>query len=654
MSDRLIDRWLAGTASDQEVAELNAALTRDPTLVTRLFNAAVHECDLDELFTAAERRVERIEQAVHAPPPAARSALRFEHREPRMRQYWLPLAGAAVLILAVALGFSEVRRHAAQTRADNVTRSTPAGVTAAAPRSTGPATPEPAIAKLTSANQTSTTPADDAVALSIGEPGSVRPVVVASNPRTSEPTNLSTSTPPTPRMPLTAALATKERRPPIDRVDGELKDGDGRLVMRYSLRAPSAVSSTSGTTSERERLGLVLCFHGAGGDERWLADPTLAALRANGVDDQFVVASLKSKGKDWASDDVPDVLAFLRWAEHTYAIDARRVVAEGVSNGSYFVNLLSSRHPDLLAGVIGMCNGYGLQDVRKSDGSGPAYYVVHGAADADVNVKSSRHATATLRANGYRVTYREYPGVGHDVFGDEPTRRDFARWLERLRSRQTLGEQERKALAAFEKRDEADRLLQTDDGANDLLRIGGVEAELVLARSLRSKSPAARAAAARLFARTACSPGAPALLAQLFDDKDAGVRQAAAQSLTAAADWGDQEALIAICRFAGAKNRERDERLDVARMLATSLSFRSTASADNQLIYELFVHLLDDEELALRTLAIESLARTTGDDRGFRAEAQPAVRREAISRWRKWYLEQFAPTDEKSEKNEKK
>lgn len=649
MSDRLIDRWLAGTASDAEVAELNAALSRDPTLVVRLYRAAVHECDLDELFTAAERRVERIEQGVHAPPPPVRSALRFERREPRTSppRWVLPLTAAAALVFALALGFSEIQRREAQSRVDTLVRSappTPTGPAPATPRQAGTVAPGPLSAAPAAVAPAPTTPADDALALAIGERGDARAPVIASVPSVPGPAVLADAKPPMPRgAPL---LANRERRPGIDRVDGELKDADGRLVMRYSLRAPSAAASGG----ERERLGLVLCFHGAGGDERWLADPTLAALRASGVDDQFVVASLKSKGKDWAPDDVPDVLAFLRWAARTYRIDERRVVAEGVSNGSYFVNLLSARHPELLAGVIGLCNGYGLQDVRKNDGSGPAYYVVHGAADPDVNVKSSRHATATLRGNGYRVTYREYPGVGHDVFGDEPTRRDFARWLERLRSRQALGENERKALAAFEKRDEADRLIQTDDGAAALLRIGGVESELVLARSLRSKSPAARAAAARLFARTACSPGAAALLAQLLDDKEAGVRQAAAQTLATAADWGDQEALTEVCRFAGAKGREHGERLEVARALSGSLAFRSTAGADNQLIYELFVHLLDDDETALRALAIESLARVTGDDRGYRAEAPPAGRREAINRWRKWYVEQFAPADDKNEK----
>lgn len=646
MSDRLIDRWLAGTASDDDVVELNAALSRDPALIARLYRAAVHECDLDELFTAANRRVERIEQAMHVPPPAARSALRFEHREPRMRQYWLPLASAAVLILAVALGFSEFQRREALARADSVARNvptTPASSFVATPQNAVPVAIEPSATAKIAARPAVPSPSDDTASLATNEFGSVRPVVVASNILHSpEPTNVSASKPLAPPTPLLATLATKERRPPIDRVDGELKDSEGRLVMRYSLRAPS-------TVSERDRLGLVLCFHGAGGDERWLAEPTLAALRANGVDQQFVVASLKSKGKDWAPDDLADVIAFLRWAERTYPIDARRVVAEGVSNGSYFVNLLSSRHPDLLAGVIGMCNGYGL-DVRKNDNNGPAYYVVHGAADPDVNVKSSRHATATLRANGYRVTYREYPGVGHDVFSDEPTRRDFARWLERLRSRQAPDESGRKALAVFEKRDEADRLIQTSEGADTLMRIGGVEAELVLARSLRSKSAPARAAAARLFARTACSPGAAALLAHVLDDKDASVRKAAAQTLVAAADWGDQEALTAVCLFAGAKSNDHSERLDAVRTLADSLAFRSTAGADNQLIYELFVHLLGDDEQTLRSAAIDALARTTGDDRGYRAEATPSGRRDAISHWRKWYIDQFAPPDEKPDK----
>jgi multidrug efflux pump subunit AcrB len=50
MSDRLIDRWVSGTASAEDRAELAELIEKDPALADRLFRAAEREGDLDEMF----------------------------------------------------------------------------------------------------------------------------------------------------------------------------------------------------------------------------------------------------------------------------------------------------------------------------------------------------------------------------------------------------------------------------------------------------------------------------------------------------------------------------------------------------------------------------------------------------------------------------
>jgi hypothetical protein len=301
-----------------------------------------------------------------------------------------------------------------------------------------------------------------------------------------------------------------------------------------------------------------------------------------------------------------------------------------------------------------LCGGNGFEAPVKRPSNaaetGFEYYVVHGTEDDQVNVKNGRGITATLRANGYRYVYRELPGVGHDVWSDEATRHDFANWLTHLRHKtMPLSEDDRKALAAFTNRDEAERLLLTDEGARLLVRIGGLPAEKVLVRALRSKSSPVRAAAAGLFSHTATMPGAATLLASLLNDKDPGVREAVISTLVRAADWNDQDALTALCRFAGKRNEHAGERLDVVRALTRALTFRCSPGHDNQLIYELLIHLLEDDDSSLRAAAIEALPTVEPLRFAFDPAASAYERREAIQQWQHWYLGLFAPAEEKPE-----
>ncbi len=637
MSDRLIDRWVSGSASAEDRAELCELLEKDPLLVDRLLRAAERECDLAELF----RGLTPISTTV-APTAPARTT---RARRTRSTAWWLPFASglAAALLVTLLVGHLTNQRRAESPSAPLAERmATPVAPARKAPAVDDPVTldttPPPVVTKdhTTLEQFFADLPADPPA--ESAEPSSARPPsAVPLGPALSKPVT---------GMQVAKRDKPTDRAQHMDRLDGELKDADGDLVMRYSLRAPHVLPS-------RPELGLVLCFHGAGGNEQWLADPIVNALRSQG-EVTMVVAALKSKGPNWGAADESNVLAFVEWAKRTYPIDPRRIVLQGVSNGGWMVSHFGSRHGDLVAGVITLCGGNGFEAPVKRPGNaaetGFEYYVVHGTADEDVNVKNARGITAALRHNGYRYVYREFPGAGHDVFSDEDTRRDFAGWLTRLRHKtMPLPDDDRKALAAFANRDEAERLLLTDEAARTLVRIGGLPAEKILVRALRAKNPHVRATAARLFSQTSTLPGAATLLAGLLDDKDAGVRSAVIATLVRSAGWNDQDALTALCRFAGAKGNTAGERLDVVRALTATIAFRCSPGPENQLIYELLVYLLDDDDVSLRAAAISTLPRVLPERFAYDPSASSADRREPMRQWRRWYLELFAPSDDKGD-----
>jgi predicted esterase len=630
MSDRLIERWINGTASAEDRAELVELIEQDPALVDRLFRAAERDCDLTELF----RGLAPISPSAQASAPRSTRARRGTRTVP-----WAHLAGGlAALLFVTVLAFQVGNARGPATMSDPqpapVASATPPAPTATEVLAVEWQPLPLAVDERTTLAEVFAEPLNDQV-------DSV-PVIPAL------PSTIGTTTRAKPPMLLADAIGkptTNEQQ--IDRVDGELKDADGSLVMRYSLRAPR-VAADSPT-----RLGLLLCFHGAGGSEQWLADPMLKALRTQG-EVQFVVAALKSRGANWEREDESNIVAFIDWAKRTYPIDPRRVVIQGTSNGGWMVSYFGSRHPDLIAGVVTLCGGNGFEAPAKRPANaaetGFEYYIVHGTADEDVNVKHGRGISAALRTNGFRYVYRELPGVGHDVWSDERTRRDFAGWLTRLRHKtMPLTEAERKTLSAFSRRDEAERLLVTDAGAAALVRIGGLPAEKILVRALRSRQAQVRATAVQLFAHTATMPGATALIAGLLNDKDAQVRSAVIATLARAADWNDQDALRALCRFAGTRGLVPGERQMVLTALTASFTFRCSPSPDNHLIYETLVHLLEDDEPTLRSAAIAALPTVDPPRFAYDPSGTPSERRESVHRWQRWFRHLVTPDDERPE-----
>ena len=625
MSDRLIDRWVSGSASAEDRAELVDLIEADPSLVAKLYRAAERECDLHDFYGTT--------RVISLQPPRANTR-NFQRPRTRLtRVRWIPMAAAvaALLVIGVLLvSVMESRRELVGTPSVVAKpTATPADTARSAstlPVAENPIFPEPAFTK------------------------DIPLPTVAARPtnNTTGKTSELLATKPKPMMVPPSQPLIARATPPVavavsgfDRVDGELKDETGDLVMRYSLRAPT-------TLPNHPQLGLLLAFHGAGGNENYLADPLLKALAQSGRQPDMVVAALKSSGDNWAAKDETNIISFINWALRTYPIDPRRIIIQGTSNGGWLVNYFGSRHPELIAGVVAVCGGNGFEMPAKrpvnANETGFEYYVIHGTADEDVPVKHARAVTDALRSNGYRYVYREYPGVGHDVFGDKETRADSASWMTRLRHKtMPLTEADRKTLAAYNRTDQAETLLLSEAGAQTLIRIGGLPVEKILARALRSKNPAVRAQATTLFADTSCMPGASALLAGGLDDKEANVRIATINTLGRLADWNDQEALISLCRFAGNSSDALDERLIATSVLSNSFAMRCSPNVSNQPTYELLIHLLDDNEEQLREAAITTLLNRHSDTFGYLSDLPSQGRRDAVIAWRRWYIELFNP-----------
>src|SRR5579863_5225738 len=95
------------------------------------------------------------------------------------------------------------------------------------------------------------------------------------------------------------------------------KDKGGTDVITYALNAPPKRLPNS-------KLGLILGFHGRGGNEKQLLDGAVSALQKAGLRDDFVIVGLKSKEDGWTSKDDEPVKQFIPWAIKNWSIVPRR------------------------------------------------------------------------------------------------------------------------------------------------------------------------------------------------------------------------------------------------------------------------------------------------------------------------------------------
>jgi poly(3-hydroxybutyrate) depolymerase len=111
---------------------------------------------------------------------------------------------------------------------------------------------------------------------------------------------------------------------------------------------------------------------------------------------------------EWSEKDVLEVLRLMR---EQYNVDPTRIYLIGHSMGAIATWYLGAKYPDLWA-ALGTFAGTGNPGAVASM-KGLPQIVVHGDADATVNVAGSRGMVAEMKRLGVEVVYIEVPGGSH-------------------------------------------------------------------------------------------------------------------------------------------------------------------------------------------------------------------------------------------------
>lgn len=219
-------------------------------------------------------------------------------------------------------------------------------------------------------------------------------------------------------------------------------------------------------------------------------------------------------------------------------------------------------------------------------------------------------------------------------------RSDAIAWINALRHKEIpLSAEDEKTLALFRDEDKAEKLLRLRATYDELARIGGARAGEVVIRALRSETPGGRAAAAEACERTLFGKAVVVELAELLEDKSDAARQAAIQALTVAANWRYPEAQMALCRLAAGGKRNVADRSAALQALARAVELPLLGNFEDTAMFWTLVHLLDDEDVRIRRLAFEPLAKAVADGHGYSPEAPASARKEALAKWKTWYTE---------------
>ncbi|MBD0273277.1 MAG: phospholipase [Acetobacteraceae bacterium] len=172
------------------------------------------------------------------------------------------------------------------------------------------------------------------------------------------------------------------------------------------LRVPDAAGNGGGA------LPLVVMLHGAGGH-------AAGALRlVEGAAPDALILAPESRGPTWDvilgayGPDVAFLDAALRAVFGRQRVDPRRVALAGFSDGASYALSLALGNGDLVTHALAFSPGFVAPPAPVGR---PRLFVSHGVADDVLPIgPCSRRLVPRLRAAGYEVRYREFPG-GHSV-----------------------------------------------------------------------------------------------------------------------------------------------------------------------------------------------------------------------------------------------
>jgi predicted peptidase len=188
------------------------------------------------------------------------------------------------------------------------------------------------------------------------------------------------------------------------------KDGQ---VLDYSLFVPAKIKSG-------EKIPLVLCLHGAGGNTE--AAKVLATAERQAKQPCIIMApACDTRTARWVETPfrpgaqrsvLPELLAALDAVMSELPVDPTRVYITGQSMGGIGTWGIIVAHPERFAAAIPVCGHWQPDDARKI--ASIPIWAFHGEKDPTVPVAGSRNMIAALKTAGAAPRYTEYPGMGHN------------------------------------------------------------------------------------------------------------------------------------------------------------------------------------------------------------------------------------------------
>ena len=439
---------------------------------------------------------------------------------------------------------------------------------------------------------------------------------------------------------LLLGAATPQDSPASGKFRGEVVDPATKdIIMKVRMQIPDK-------RPEGVPWGLIFVCHGFQGHENnSYLDGTVAALKRQGVADQYLVIAGKAKGEGWTSDDDPRVLRLFAWARERYPVDPRRVFLFGSSNGARFVCRFGLEHQDKIAGVVSYCGNHNFSSMTSSDDPAETrteWYFVHGGKDRP---EGSRRACDELRRKGYRYVFRQLDGYGHTDIWDgkghpdlsvvDAVRDDWALWIHSLRHKtMALPDQDHKALEALP--------VTMEEAA----RIGGPSAAAAVVIALTSAEDKIRESAARTAGTVRFGPPVVKALLAALDVPAEPVRKEAASSVARLAGWRVVEAQLALMRRARDKDVPAAARARALRALGEALRLAYHGNFEDKAPFWTLVLALEDADAAVRAAALEGLKPAAADGLGFDPAGTAEARAAAAAKWRDWCREHCGAPEE--------
>ena len=423
------------------------------------------------------------------------------------------------------------------------------------------------------------------------------------------------------------------------------------LIMHYRMWAPEK-------QPEQKHLGLIVCFHGMNGNEDHMTGFGIEAAKRLKLTGEYVIMGGKSKGAGWASSDDKWLLLWIEWAMKTYPIDPRRVYIWGMSNGGWMVKRFGWEHQDLFAGVVSYCGGgvdfsgtpKGEKAAPKAGPGSPAetkteWYFVHGDADKEVGVDSSRRAIKELGEKGYRYVYREIDGADHGGITKYPDVADDAfLFLHALRHKAIpVTKDERTSLASMTGKTKTEKPDVVTPMLNELQRIAGSPAERGVKNALDNADADVKKAAIATTEKSLYGRDVVLELIKLLKDKSDDVKAEAYRGLAVAANWRYMEAQEILEQVAKKKTAPVEERVQAVQALGKVVKLDLLGNFEDRNVVWTLVLLLDDDDQKVRESAFLQLKDGSKDTFGYSPEAPAAQRKTAVTSWKAWCEQKAGP-----------